>query len=124
MLQLLRNLQNLLVKFQSGNTEIWIEAAEQVRSWLNDDSGIDFLEEPETESGSLQGHAEEGEEEKRTDDSDHSQPGDGDDPEGPEQDMDATTTTMMMNIVVVATAALVEVELTVHESGGGLHQAL
>ena len=64
MLQLLRNLQNLLVKFQSGNTEIWIEAAEQVRSWLNDDSGIDFLEEPETESGSLQGHAEEGEEEK------------------------------------------------------------
>ena len=43
MLRLLRNLQNLLVKFQSGNPEKWIEAAEQVRSWLNDDCAMEFL---------------------------------------------------------------------------------
>ena len=88
MLRLLRNLQNLLVKFQSGNMERWIEAAERVRSWLNDDCDIDFFEEPEAEIGSPQGHAEEGEEEERTDDSDHSQPGDRDDPEGPEERRD------------------------------------
>ena len=84
----MRNLQNLLVKFQSGNAERWIEAAEQVRSWLSDDSDINFFEEPETEIGSPQGHAEEGEEEERTDDSDHSQTGDRDDPEGPEERRD------------------------------------
>jgi hypothetical protein len=34
-LRLLRNLQNLLIKFQSGKREDWIEAAERVQDWLN-----------------------------------------------------------------------------------------
>jgi hypothetical protein len=72
--RLLRNLQNLLVKFQSGNAELWIEAGEQVRSWLENERFVDFFEEQETEFGD---DAEEGEEESRTDD-DPSQPGDGD----------------------------------------------
>jgi hypothetical protein len=123
MLRLLRNLQNLLVKFQSGNPEKWIEAAEQVRSWLNDDCAMEFFEEAETEIQKK---------EKKN---------------GPmiqtipnlEMEMTqkvaqiaktvATMTTMMMTIVVVAlvaTAALVEVDLTMRESRsrGGLHQAL
>ena len=86
MLRLLRNMQNLLVKFQSGSPERWIEAAERVISWINDDTGMDVLDEAETGYGSLHGHSEEGEEEQQTDDSDHSQPGDRDDPEGPEDD--------------------------------------
>ena len=86
MLRLLRNMQNLLVKFQSGSPEKWIEAAERVISWINDDTGMDVLDEAETGYGSLHGHSEEGEEEQQTDDSDHSQPGNRDDPEGPEDD--------------------------------------
>jgi len=38
-------LQNLLIKFQSGNPELWIEAGEQVRAWVNDERSIDFFEE-------------------------------------------------------------------------------
>ena len=47
--RLLRNLQNLLVKFQSGRAEDWIEAAERVRSWVNNDRDVDFFEETATE---------------------------------------------------------------------------
>ena len=85
-LRLLRNMQNLLVKFQSGSPEKWIEAAKRVISWINDDAGMANLGEAETEYGSPRRYAEEGEEEEETDDSDHSQPGDRDDPEGPEDD--------------------------------------
>jgi hypothetical protein len=35
----------LLIKFQSGNPELWIEAGEQVRAWVNDERSIDFFEE-------------------------------------------------------------------------------
>ena len=50
--RLLGNLQNLLVKFQPGRPEFWIETAEQTRNWLNDDRDVDFCEEPNTEFGS------------------------------------------------------------------------
>jgi superfamily I DNA and/or RNA helicase len=43
-LRLLRKLQNL-IKFQSGKPELWIEAAEQVRAWLDDDQSVNFSEE-------------------------------------------------------------------------------
>ena len=76
--RLLRNLQNLLVKFQSGRAELWIETAEQTKSWLDDDRHADFFfEEPDTEAGSLAGEGEESE----TDD-DPSQPGDDQDDPG------------------------------------------
>ena len=38
-----RNLQNFLVKFQPGRPELWIEAAEQTRRWLDDDPKSKFL---------------------------------------------------------------------------------
>ena len=41
--RLLRNLQNLLVKFQSGKAELWIETAEQTKSWLDDDRHVASL---------------------------------------------------------------------------------
>ena len=44
-LRLLRNLQNLLIKFQ-------LEAGEQVRAWVNDDGSVDFFEEADTDAGS------------------------------------------------------------------------
>ena len=123
MLRLLRNLQNLLVKFQSGNPEKRIEAAEQVRWWLNDDCAMEFFEEAETEIQKK---------EKKNGLMIQTIP-------NLEMEMTqkvaqiaktvATMTTMMMTIVVVAlvaTAALVEVDLTMRESRsrGGLHQAL
>lgn len=51
-LRLLRNLQNLLSKFQSGKPEFWIEAGEQVPARVNDDRSIDFFEEADTDAGS------------------------------------------------------------------------
>jgi len=66
------------VKFQSGRAELWIETAEQTKSWLDDDRHADFFfEEPDTEAGSLAGEGEESE----TDD-DPSQPGDDQDDPG------------------------------------------
>ena len=75
--RLLRNLQHLLVKCQSGGGELWIEAAGQTISWLNDDQDVDVLEEPDTEVGSTR--HEEGEEEEDAYTDDPSQPGDRDD---------------------------------------------
>ena len=40
-----RNIQNGLIKFQSSKPSLWIEAAEQVRSWIESDQDIDFFEE-------------------------------------------------------------------------------
>ena len=62
-LRLLRNLQNLLIKFQSGKPEFWIEAGEQVPARVNDDRSIDFFEEADTDAGSSL--HEEGEENER-----------------------------------------------------------
>lgn len=90
-LRLLRNLQNLLIQFQSGKPEEWIEAAERVRDWLNYDGDADYFEEAVTEAGSSiydddnEGH--EGEEECSDGRSDHSydydenDAGDGDRPQ-------------------------------------------
>lgn len=75
--RLLRNLQHLLVKCQSGGGELWIEAAGQTISWLNDGQDVDVLEEPDTEVGSTR--HEEGEEEEDAYTDDPSQPGDRDD---------------------------------------------
>eukprot|EP00435_Cladocopium_sp_Y103_P061561 s356_g23.t1 len=58
---LLRHLQGLLVKFQSGRAELWIEAAEQVRSWLQDGRDSRFFDDEGTEIGFQMN--EEGEEE-------------------------------------------------------------
>ena len=58
--RLLRNLQNLLVEFQSGRAELWIETAERTKSWPDDDRHADFFfEEPDTEAGNLAGESEE-----------------------------------------------------------------
>jgi hypothetical protein len=51
-LRLLRNLQNLLIKFESGKPELRIEAGEQFRAWVNDDGSVDFFEEADTDAGS------------------------------------------------------------------------
>ena len=51
-LRLLRNLQNLLIKFESGKPELRIEAGEQLRAWVNDDGSVDFFEEADTDAGS------------------------------------------------------------------------
>jgi hypothetical protein len=71
-LRLLRNRQNLLIKFQSGKPELWIETGEQVRAWVNDDRSVDFFEEADAVAGSSL--HEEGEEKERTGDDDF-QPG-------------------------------------------------
>ena len=73
--RLLRSLQNPFVKFQSGRPELWIEAAEQTRNWLDDDRNPDFFEELDAEEGSPRDSRDEGEAEEATDD-DPSQPGD------------------------------------------------
>ena len=62
----------MLIIFQSGKPELWIETGEQVRAWVNDDRSVDFFEEADTVAGSSL--HEEGEEEKRTGDDDF-QPG-------------------------------------------------
>ena len=66
--RLLRHLQGLLVKFQSGVPEMWMEAAERVRAWIGSDRDVDFFDEVETHFGSPR--HEEGEEEENTDDDD------------------------------------------------------
>ena len=50
-LRLLGHLQNLLIKFQSGKPENWIQAAEQVRDWVNHDGDADFFENAVTDAG-------------------------------------------------------------------------
>eukprot|EP00435_Cladocopium_sp_Y103_P014025 s485_g3.t1 len=62
--RLLRNLQGLLIKFQSGDPRLWLEAAEQTCSWLTNDRSQYHWDEEETEWGSQ----EDGEEEDREDD--------------------------------------------------------
>ena len=76
-LRLLRNLQNLLIKFQSGKPENWVQAAEQVCDWVNHDGAVDFFEDAVTEAGDSLYSASnpvegEGEEEERDDASDRS----------------------------------------------------
>eukprot|EP00435_Cladocopium_sp_Y103_P064629 s634_g26.t1 len=84
--RLLRHLQSLMVKFQSNNAVLWIEAAEQVKAWLENDRLVDFFDEAPTEAGSQEGEGEE-EESRETDpsedaDEDHDdQHGEGDDDE-------------------------------------------
>ena len=76
-LRLLRQLQNLLIRFQSGKPEEWIRAAEQVRDWIQHDGAVDFFEDAPTEAGESDDDERneqcegEGEEEDR-DDSDRS----------------------------------------------------
>ena len=79
MRRLLRNLQNLLVLFQSGRPERWMEAADRVMDWCNHDGAMDFFDLAETEAGSPRSNheGEHGEEETLSDDP--SQPGDRDD---------------------------------------------
>ena len=69
--RLLRHLQGLLVKFQSGVPEMWMEAAERVRAWIGSYRDVDFFDEVETQLGSPR--HEEGEEEENTDDDDQSE---------------------------------------------------
>eukprot|EP00435_Cladocopium_sp_Y103_P019244 s76_g4.t1 len=84
---LLRHLQGLLVKFQSQCAELWIEAAEQVRSWLQGGRDSRFFDEEGTDVVSPR-HGEEGEEES-TIEEDPSEPGDdGDGGDGREHDHD------------------------------------
>ena len=64
--RLLRHLHAMLVRFQSGDPEQWIYAAEKIRDWLNSDIDCSFFDMAETEDGSMRG--EEGEEEERSDD--------------------------------------------------------
>ena len=82
---LLRNFQNLLVMFQSGNPERWAEAADRVLSWIQGDRDLDVAEYAETEAGNSiyddDDNYEEGEESERDDDN-GSQPGDGPDRSG------------------------------------------
>ena len=71
-LRLLRQLQNLLIKFQSGKPEEWIRAAEQVRDWIQHDGAVDFFEDAPTDAGESDGDRNEqcegeGEEEDRND---------------------------------------------------------
>ena len=66
--RLLRHLQGLLVKFQSGVPEMWMEAAERVRAWIGSYRDVDFFDEVEAHFGSPR--HEEGEEEENTDDDD------------------------------------------------------
>eukprot|EP00435_Cladocopium_sp_Y103_P013498 s404_g3.t1 len=73
--RLLRNLQGLLIKFQSGDPRLWSEAAEQTCSWLSNERSQYHWDEEETEWGSQQ--EEDGEEEDREDDP--SEQGDDDD---------------------------------------------
>ncbi|CAL1141687.1 unnamed protein product [Cladocopium goreaui] len=79
MRRLLRNLQNLLVLFQSGRPERWMEAADRVMDRCNHDGAMDFFDLAETEAGSPRSNheGEHGEEETLSDDP--SQPGDRDD---------------------------------------------
>ena len=67
-------MQNLLIKFQSGKPENWIQAAEQVRDWVNHDGAVDFFEDALTEAGdslySASHPAEEGEEEEEEEERD------------------------------------------------------
>ena len=79
MRRLLRNLQNLLVLFQSGRPERWMEAADRVMDWCNHDGAMDFFDLVETEAGSPRSNheGEHGKEETLSDDP--SQPGDRDD---------------------------------------------
>ena len=72
----LRSLQNPFVKFQSGRPELWIEAAEQTRNWLDDDRNPGFFEELDAEEWSPRDSRDEGEEEEEATDDDPSQPGD------------------------------------------------
>eukprot|EP00435_Cladocopium_sp_Y103_P028786 s676_g7.t1 len=64
--KLLRNLQNLLILFQSGRPELWLEAAQRTSAWLANDRSQHFFDEAETEAGSRE--SEESEEEDREDD--------------------------------------------------------
>jgi hypothetical protein len=65
--RLLRNLQALLVMFQSKEPQLWIDAAYHVRGWLDAGRGWSLFEEGSTIQGSRH---EEGEEEERDDDDD------------------------------------------------------
>ena len=76
-LRLLRHLQNLLIRFQSGRPEDWIQAAEQFRDFVNHDGDADFFEDADTEAGDSLYSAShpadgEGEEEERKSESDRS----------------------------------------------------
>ena len=79
MRRLLRNLQNLLVLFQSGQPEHWMEAADRVMDWCNHDGAMDFFDLAETEVGSPRSDQEGEHEEEETLSDDPSQPGDRDD---------------------------------------------
>eukprot|EP00435_Cladocopium_sp_Y103_P032209 s2422_g8.t1 len=61
---LLRNLQGLLIKFQSGDPRLWLETSEQTCSWLSNERSQYHWDEEETEWGSQ----EDAEEEDREDD--------------------------------------------------------
>ena len=88
---LLRNFQNLLVMFQSGNPERWSEAADRVLSWIQGDRDLDVAEYAETDAGDSiyddDDYHEEGEESERDDDN-GSQPGDRPDRNGWDYDDD------------------------------------
>ena len=99
-LRLLRNLQNLFIKFQ-------LEAGEQVRAWVNDDGSVDFFEEADTDAGSSL--HEEGEENEKTNDDfqpggnidrdrDGRPDGDGGDREGPARGSRSSSATLLAEL--------------------------
>ena len=65
--RLLRSLQALLVMLQSKDPNLWIDAAYNVRDWMEAGRSWNFFEEGSTAMGSRN---EEGEEEERDDDDD------------------------------------------------------
>ena len=70
--RLLRSLQNLLIAFQSGSTDRWIEAAYTMREWLQSGNDAFYFVDPDTEDEGPEPRElhEEGEEEERQDDDD------------------------------------------------------
>ena len=65
--RLLRSLHSLMVMFQSGNPNLWIDAAFNLKGWLESGRGVKYFELGSTDGGATN---EEGEEEENTDDDD------------------------------------------------------
>ena len=65
--RLLRSLHSLMVMFQSGNPNLWIDAAFNLKGWLECGRSVTYFELGSTDGGATN---EEGEEEENTDDDD------------------------------------------------------